>query len=82
MAHTFTIPLNGRSPSELIAKAKNAAGQSGAEFTGDERNGSFNTNEVAGSYEITGGYALITMTKKPFIAPWNMVEARVREFFA
>jgi hypothetical protein len=82
MAHTFTIPLNGRSPSELIAKAKNAAAQSGSDFTDDERNGSFNTNEVAGSYEITGGYALITMTKKPLIAPWNLVEARVREFFA
>jgi hypothetical protein len=66
----------------MIAKKKNAAAQSGADFTGDERNGSFNTNEVAGSYEIAGGYALITMTKKPFIAPWNLVEAKVREFFA
>jgi hypothetical protein len=82
MAHTFKIPLNGRSPSELIGKAKNAAAQSGAVFVGDERNGSFSTNEVAGSYEINGGYALITMTKKPFIASWNLVEARVREFFA
>jgi hypothetical protein len=82
MAHTFTIPLNGRSPSELIGKAKNAAAQSGAVFTGDERNGSFSTNEVAGGYEISGDYALITMTKKPFIASWNLVEARVREFFA
>jgi hypothetical protein len=37
---------------------------------------------VAGGYEISGDYALITMTKKPFIASWNLVEARVREFFA
>jgi hypothetical protein len=82
MAHTFTIPLDGRSASELIRKAKNAAGQSGGVFVGDERKGSFSTKEVAGSYEISGGYALITMTKKPFIAPWNLVEAKVREFFA
>jgi hypothetical protein len=57
MAHTFTIPLNGRSPSELIGKAKNAASQSGAVFAGDEHSGSFSTNEAAGSYEISGGYA-------------------------
>jgi hypothetical protein len=82
MAHTFTVPLKGRSPSELIRKAKNAAAQSEAVFAGDERNGSFSSTEVAGTYEISGDYALITVTKKPFIAPWSLVESKVRKFFA
>jgi hypothetical protein len=82
MPHTFTVPLKGRSPSDLIAIAKAAAVESGADFTGDERTGTFSGSGVVANYEIRRDDVLITLTSKPLIAPWSFVEARIREFFA
>jgi hypothetical protein len=82
MSHAFTVPLKGRSSSELVAKAKEAAVESGAVFTGDEHTGTFSGNDVVATYEIRPEDVLITLTKKPLIVPWSFVEARIREFFA
>jgi hypothetical protein len=82
MSHTFTVPLKGRSPSDLVAEAKEAAEESGADFSGDEHTGTFGGNGVVGNYEIRRDDVLITLTSKPLIAPWSFVEARIREFFA
>jgi hypothetical protein len=81
MPHTFTVPLKGRSPSDLVAKAKEAAVESGAEFAGDERTGTFSGNGVVAKYEMRSEEVLITLTSKPLIAPWSFVETRIREFF-
>jgi hypothetical protein len=81
MPHTFTVPLKGRSPSDLIAMAKEAAVESGADFTGDEHAGTFSGNGVVANYEMRSDEVLITLTDKPLIAPWSFVEARIREFF-
>ena len=82
MPHTFTVPLKGRSPSDLVGKAKEAAEDSGADFSGDEHTGTFSGSGVLGNYEIRPDDVLITLTSKPLIAPWSFVEARIREFFA
>lgn len=81
MPHTFTVLLKGRSPSELVAKARKAAVESGAVFSGDERAGTFTGNGVVANYELRPHEVLITLTDKPLIAPWSFVEARIREFF-
>jgi hypothetical protein len=81
MPHTFTVPLKGRSPSNLTAIVKEAAVESGADFTGDERTGTFSGNGVVANYEIRRDDVLITLMRKPSIAPWSFVEARIREFF-
>jgi hypothetical protein len=81
MSHKFTVPLNGRSPSDLIAMAKEAAVESGADFAGDERTGTFSGNGVVANYEIRRDEVLITLKSKPLIAPWSFVETRIREFF-
>ncbi len=81
MPHKFTVPLKGRSPSDLIAMAKEAAVESGADFTGDERTGTFGGNAVVGNYEVRRDDVLITLTSKPSIAPWSFVETIIREFF-
>jgi hypothetical protein len=81
MPHTFTVPLKGRSPSDLVAKAKEAAVDGGADFAGDERTGTFSGNGVVANYEIRRDDVLITLKSKPLIAPWSFVETRIREFF-
>jgi hypothetical protein len=81
MSHTFTVPLTGRSPSDLVAKVKEAAEDAGAHFAGDEHSGTFSGNGVVAKYEMLSNEVLITLTEKPFIAPWSFVEARIREFF-
>jgi hypothetical protein len=79
--NTFKIPLAGQDPANLLAKAKSAAASSGAIFVGDATEGVFQNPEVAGSYEVSGSNVYITITIKPWYAPWSMVISRIKKFF-
>jgi len=81
MAKSFEIPISSE-PEELLAKVKKAAAEHGAKFTGDTRSGRFSGSGVEGEYRIEEGKAIVTVTSKPSIAPWAMVESTIRQFFA
>jgi hypothetical protein len=77
---TFVTTFSGNA-SELISKAKNAAANAGAYFNGDEHGGSFSGKGVEGYYKVNGNNVEITITAKPFLAPWSIVESTIRGFF-
>lgn len=72
----------GSEPQSLVAKAEKAARAKGMEFSGDETTGCFSGNGVDGVYEFRGDLLAITITKKPFVLPWAVIEASVKSFFA
>ncbi|HYE37713.1 MAG TPA: hypothetical protein VEB01_20115 [Methylocaldum sp.] len=70
------------SADEIVAKAKEAARDKGVHFVGDEEKGRFAGNGIEGHYQISGDTLCIQISKKPFIVPWNLIEAAVRNYFA
>ena len=80
MSKSFDIPLSG-DVETLVAKAEEGARQAGAEFSGDTSGGRFAGFGVEGQYTVQGDTITVTITKKPMIAPWSLVEGKVRSFF-
>ncbi|QXP86534.1 hypothetical protein KW113_00760 [Methylococcus capsulatus] len=72
----------GSEPRSLVAKAEKAAREKGMEFFGDETSGRFSGHGVDGVYEFRGDVLAITITRKPFVLPWAVIEASVKGFFA
>lgn len=67
---------------QLIQRAKKAAAKHGATLEGDDARGEFNATGIHGTYEIEGDLLAITITKKPLILPWALIEKTVTDFFA
>ncbi len=78
---TITAPLN-KDPVELVAQARQKAGEKNASFNGDASQGRFTAMGVVGSYTIGDGEVNIEIIKKPLLIPWSLVEKTVRDFFA
>ena len=74
----FTLSIDA---SEVVAEAKKVARENGANFSGNERYGTFSGRGVEGKYQIQDNFAEVTIDKKPFFVPWGLVERKVREFF-
>lgn len=81
MNKTITAPLN-KDPEELVAQARQKAGEKGASFDGDASQGRFNAMGVVGSYTIGKDAVNIEIIKKPLLIPWSLVEKTVQDFFA
>jgi len=81
MAKTFKIKYSGEATA-LVEKAKKQAQDSGAQFSGDEKSGSFSGKGVVGRYVVEGDTVAVTIEKKPFPAPWMLVEKKIRGFFS
>ena len=82
MAKTFTFPVPASKTAAALLKRARAAGRSaGVEFAGDDAQGTFK-GVAEGSYRVAGGKVEITVDKKPMIAPWGMIESKLRELFA
>ncbi len=80
MSKTFRVTFTGE-PSELISKAKDVASSNGAYFSGDEDSGTFSGSGVSGNYVVEENTVIITVKEKPFLAPWGLVENKIRAFF-
>ena len=81
LAKSFIIAFSG-SPQGRVHHAQAEAHKAGALFQGDETSGRFQGNGIAGEYRIEGGMVTVTITSKPFYAPWSLIESRLRSFFA
>jgi hypothetical protein len=85
MAHSFTIPVSGPI-SVTIEKVGSEITCGGGSFEGNESCGSFSGKTALGL--IKGEYCCIsateikiTIVEKPFLVPYNMIEAKIREYF-
>jgi hypothetical protein len=82
MAKTFTFALPaGKAPEALLSRARAAGKSAGVDFSGDATSGTFK-GLAEGSYRVAGSSIEITVDKKPMIAPWSMVESKLKELFS
>jgi len=77
---TYRIRLNS-TPGELVEKASSIAKDNGFNFNGNEENGDFGAMGVEGAYRIANEEVVVTISSKPFMIPWSMVEKYVQQFF-
>ena len=80
MSRTFSVSFT-EDPNALIARADKAAIKYGVDFKGDTTSGSFSGKGVKGTYSIQGRGVTVTITDKPSLIPWGVVESQVRGFF-
>lgn len=81
MSRSFSIKIQ-EDPGALVARAEKLARKAGAEFKGDAHSGSFAGSGVEGQYAVEEDIITVTITRKPMIAPWSLVENKVKGFFA
>ena len=81
MSRRIEIQVNEEG-SRLVERAKETARKHGAQLTDNGERGQFGGKGIEGTYEIEGGLLAITISKKPLILPWAMIEKTVRKFFA
>ena len=80
MSKSFSMPLKD-DPAALVERARKLAEDTGAEFGGDATSGHFAAKGVEGEYVVEGDSITVTVTRKPMVAPWSLVESKVKEFF-
>jgi hypothetical protein len=82
MPKTFTFPLPaGKAPEALLSRARAAGKSVGVVFAGDSAGGTFK-GVAEGSYRVSGSSIEVTVDKKPMIAPWSMIESKLKELFS
>jgi hypothetical protein len=69
-------------PSDILARARDAAKRSGIEIAGDDTAGRF-TGAAEGTYRVDGDARLLSIevVRKPAFVPWSMVESGLRKAF-
>lgn len=80
MSHVVEVGFTG-DPRTVVTKAKAAAERYGATFSGDHVAGTFAGNGIEGRYRFGNTVVVVTIDKKPDIAPWPMVESAIKGFF-
>jgi hypothetical protein len=80
MAKTFSITFAGDATS-LLNRARTVAASNGAQISGDTNRGTFNGKGVAGNYSVSGNTVSVTISDKPALIPWGVVESQLRNFF-
>lgn len=81
MSRSFSVDLT-EAPETLLQRARRAALDAGADFIGDSASGRFAAMGVEGGYAVEDGQVVVTVTRKPALAPWPLVEAKLRGFFS
>jgi hypothetical protein len=78
VARTFSINTTV-DPLSLLARAKKVAKENGATFVGDKESGRFSHDMLKGEYRMVRDKVIVTITDKPWIIPWPVVESQVRK---
>jgi len=66
---------------ELLEKARDAAARNQVALEGDELAGKFSGHGFEGRYLVRGAEITLTVTRKPFIMPWFLVEQALQRLF-
>lgn len=85
MAHTFSVTLEDEI-SSVLKRVESAIIESGGAFSGDTAKGVFQGNSVMGPVKgqycsISENEILITISDKPFIVPYSLIEGEIRKYF-
>ena len=80
MSRRIEIPLH-EDGSQLLERVRETARKYGAQVVGNGDRGEFAGKGIQGIYEIHEGRLAITISKKPLILPWGVIEKTVRKFF-
>ena len=79
----YEIKMKG-DPEEKLRQARKIAAEQGVTFVGDGTKGKFSGKilggRLIGSYTVNDGILLVTITEKPFLTSWNMIEGQLKEF--
>ena len=83
MAKTFSFNVKS-TPEELLKLLKKMIEKAdGIEFSGNERSGSGSGKGFEGTYKMHKKGAAnkvdITITKKPWLIPWSLIESKLSE---
>lgn len=81
MSHTFRIPMT-KPQAQLMQDAVTLLPQNGFKFVPGENGGTISGHGFEGCVRFTGQELEVEITKKPLIAPWSMVESKIKGFFA
>ena len=81
MCRTFTVTIPPEDD-DFLENTRRAAEGMGATLDGDEKSGTFAGRGVEGRYSVEGDQVTVTITKKPALAPWPIIEKIVKDFFA
>lgn len=65
----------------IVAKLRELAVKHDIEFCGDEHKGYAKGKGFHVEYEVHGTSCTLTVTKKPMLVPWSMVEAQLHKLF-
>ena len=80
MSHRFKIPLT-KPKGHLMQDAATLLPKNGFQFTSGTDGGRISGNGFEGSFHFVDQEMEIEITKKPFFAPWSLVEAKIRDSF-
>jgi hypothetical protein len=80
MAKTFNIAFTGDAAA-LLNRARAIAVSNGAQISGDSSRGSFSGKGIIGNYSVSGNTVSVTISDKPALIPWGIVESQLRSFF-
>ena len=79
----YQIKMSG-DPVEKVKQAKKIAAEQGVTFVGDGAKGKFSGRimggRLIGTYTVDKGTLVVTITEKPLLASWKMVEGQLKEF--
>ncbi len=81
MCRTFTVTIPPEDDN-FLENTRSAVEAMGATLDGDEKAGTFSGRGVEGNYSVDGDQVTVTITKKPALAPWPIIENIVKDFFA
>lgn len=81
MSKTFTVTIPP-DDDDFFGNTQRAVESLGATLEGDETAGAFSGRGIEGTYAVQGDQVTVTITKKPAVAPWPLIENIVRDLFA
>ncbi len=71
-------------PEEKLKQAKLIAAEHGVTFVGDGTKGRFSGRimggKLIGTYQVDNGILTVTISEKPLLATWSMVESHLVAF--
>jgi len=65
----------------IFNKARLKAEENKVSFLGDMDSGKFSGKGFEGDYHVVNGLITFTITKKPFIVPWSLIENSLKKYF-
>lgn len=80
MSYTFNIPFDS-DPKVLITKIKKEVAENEGIFDGDHEHGAISIGKIKVGYKIREKNILVTITDKPRLMPYKIIENKIRGYF-